>query len=88
MDNFNYLGPAFSYNGYFKVNQDIIVGKGVKALNVLLINLKKYNIKPSNKCQLFDSLVGSILNYAREVWGIVTIYNSGKGHLCFFVNAF
>jgi len=37
VDNFNYLGTVFSYNGSSKVNQDILVGKGLKALNVLLI---------------------------------------------------
>ena len=64
VDNFNYLGTVFSQNGFFKVIQDVRVGKG---LNVLLINLKKYNSKPSIQCQLFDSFVGSILNYASEV---------------------
>jgi len=46
-----------------------------------LINLKKYNVKPSIECQLFDSFVGSILNYTSEVWGIGTIYNIEKVHL-------
>ena len=78
MDNFNYLGTVFSQNGFFKVIQDVRVGKG---LNVLLINLKKYNSKPSIQCQLFDSFVGSILNYASEVWDIGTFHNIEKVHL-------
>ena len=80
MDNFNYLGTVFSYNGSFKVNQDVLVGKG---LNVLLINLKKYNnnYKPCIQCQLLDSFVGSILNNASEVWDIGTFYNIEKVHL-------
>ena len=72
-----------SYNGCINVNQDILVGKGLKALNVRLINLKKYSIKPSTQCQLFDSFIGSILNYASEVWGIGTFYNIEKVHLSF-----
>ena len=83
VDNFNFLGTVFSYNGSFKVNQDLLVGKGLKESNVLLINLKKQNIKPSTQCQLFDYLVGSILHYASEVWGFGTIYNIEKVHLSF-----
>ena len=32
VDNFNYLSTVCSYNGYFKLNQEILVVKGLKAL--------------------------------------------------------
>ena len=60
VDQFNYLGTVFSYTGSSRLNQNTALGKG---LNVLTINITKYNIKASIQCQLFDSFVGSILNY-------------------------
>ena len=69
MDNFNYLGTVFNYTGSFVLNQSTIAGKGLKALNVLRCNIKDLYLKPSTICQLFDSFVTSILNYACEVWG-------------------
>ena len=69
VDNFNYLGAVFNYTGTFVHNQEQLVGKALKALNVLLINCRKIKIKPKLQCQLFDSFVGSILGYASEIWG-------------------
>jgi hypothetical protein len=83
VDNFNYLGTVFSYNRSFKVIQDTLIDKGLEALNVLLINLKNFTITPLFQCQLFDAFVGSILNYACEVWGYGTFYYIEKVHLNF-----
>ena len=69
VNNFNYLGTIFNYNGTFALNQQYLIGKANKALNVLLINCKRYQLKPKLLCQLFDAFVGSILNYAAEIWG-------------------
>jgi hypothetical protein len=69
VNDFNYLGTVFNYTGNFALNQEQLVGKALKALNVLLINCNKYKLKPKLLCQLFDSFVGSILNYAAEIWG-------------------
>jgi len=38
VDSFNYLGTVFIYNGKFALNNDFIIGKALKALNVLLYN--------------------------------------------------
>jgi len=38
VNDFNYLGTVFNYTGIFALNQQQLVGKGLKALNVLLIN--------------------------------------------------
>ena len=70
VNDFNYLGTCFSYTGNFMYNQEILAGKGLKALNVLLFKLRQLRIKPSTACQLFDAFVGSILSYSSEIWGI------------------
>ena len=36
VNGFNYLGTVFKYTGSFVVNQETLVGKGLKALNCLL----------------------------------------------------
>ncbi|XP_052260175.1 uncharacterized protein LOC127864540 [Dreissena polymorpha] len=69
VDNFNYLGTVLNYTGSFKSNQEHLIGKALKAMNTLLIKCHDFDIKPKILCQLFDSFVGSILNYSAEVWG-------------------
>ena len=69
VDDFNYLGTVFHYTGNFAENQEYIVGKSMKALNALLINCLKFKLPTSTLCQLFDAFVGSVLNYACEIWG-------------------
>lgn len=69
VDDFNYLGTVFHYTGKFLANQETLAGKGLRALNVLMVNVRKLCLKPSTLCQLFDAFVGSTLNYAGEIWG-------------------
>ena len=69
VNEFNYLGTVFKYTGSFVLNQETPFGKGLKALNCLFYNTKKYSLSPKVMCQLFDAFVGSILNYSCEVWG-------------------
>ena len=57
VDNFNYLGTVFSNNGKFSSNQQILVGKALKAMNCLLYNLKMFDFTADCKCQLFDAFV-------------------------------
>ena len=80
---FNYLGTVFNYTGNFSLNQEQLVGKALKALNVLLIKCNKYKLKPKLLCQLFYSFVGSILNYASEIWGFSKSKNIERVHLKF-----
>ena len=40
VNDFNYLGIVFNYTGTFFLNQETLVGKGLKALNVLLANTR------------------------------------------------
>ena len=46
VNDFNYLETVFNFTGNFSINQQQLVGKGLKALNVLLINRRKYKLKP------------------------------------------
>ena len=69
VDNFNYLGTVFNYTGNFVLNQEMLVGKSLKALNALLAHTRRFPFKPKTLCQLFDSFVTSILGYACEIWG-------------------
>jgi hypothetical protein len=55
VDSFNYLGTIFTYTGSFSLNQEHLIGKAHKALNVLLINCNIHKLKPKVLCQLFDS---------------------------------
>ena len=64
VNEFNYLGTVFKYTGSFVVNQETLVGNGLKALSCLLYNTKKYSLSPKVMCQLFDAFVGSVLNYS------------------------
>ena len=67
VNDFNYLGIVFNYPGTFILNQETLAGKGLKALNVLSANTRKYDFNVKTLCQLFDSFVGSILSYGCEV---------------------
>ena len=80
---FNYLGTVFKYNGNFALNNDFIIGKSLKALNVLLYNCKRYPMKPNVLCQLFDAFVGSIWSYSSEVWGYTKSKEKERVHLKF-----
>ena len=41
VNNFNYLGTCFNYTGTFCLNQEMLAGKGLKALNLFMYKLKK-----------------------------------------------
>ena len=56
VNDFNYLGTVFNYTGSFALNQEMLIGKGLKALNFLLFNTKTFALTPKVMCQLFDSL--------------------------------
>jgi len=80
VDNFNYLGTVISFNGKFLANQEYIVGKSLKALNTLLANCSRIKLKPKI---LFDTIVGSILGYSSEVWGVNKSDDIERIHLMF-----
>ena len=56
-------------NGKFLQTQKRLAEQGGRALASLLNTMKSAYIVPEQQCDMFDSLVSSILNYASEVWG-------------------
>ena len=83
VDSFNYLGTVFNYTGTFASNNEHLVGKALKALNVLLFNCKGLPLSPKTLCQLFDSFVGSVLSYSSEIWGCTKSKELERIHLKF-----
>ena len=70
VNDFNYLGTVFNYTGTFALNQEMLIGKGLRAMNCILSNTRGYHLSPKVMCQLFDAFVGSILSLTSEVWGL------------------
>jgi hypothetical protein len=83
VNEFNYLGTVFSYTGSYGVNIEHVVGKALKALNVLLCKCSSFDLKPKVLCQLFDSLVTPILSYSSEIWGFTKSKEIERIHLKF-----
>ena len=83
VDSFNYLGTVFIYNSSFCMNNQFIIGKALRALSVLLVNCDNVPLRPKTLCQLFDSFVGSILNYSSENWGFTKSKEIERIHLKF-----
>ena len=83
VNDFNYLGTVFNYTGTFALNQEMLIGKGLRAMNCLLFNTRTYSLTPKVMCQLFDAFVGSILSYSSEVWGFGKCKSIERIHLKF-----
>ena len=83
VEQFNYLGTVFSSNGKFVYNEEYIAGRAQKSLNFFLKNASKLQLTVKTLCQLFDSFVGSILNYACAVWRFSKCVTLERIHLIF-----
>jgi hypothetical protein len=83
VDNFNYLGIVFNYTGTFILNQKTLAGKGLKALKILMHNIKGLNLKPCVTCQLFDAFATATLNYGCEIRGFSRSKDIERIHLTF-----
>jgi len=72
---FVYLGIVFMTSGSFSEAQNTLAGQALKALFKLNKYLHRFTYIPvKHKLDLFDKLIGPILNYGSEVWG----FHSGK----------
>jgi hypothetical protein len=67
--NFKYLGIMFYKNGSWARTQQYIARHSYYALHNLFIIFNTMELTIYDKCHLFDSLVGSVLNYGAAVWG-------------------
>ena len=70
VDSFKYLGVHFFKNGNWFRTQKRLAQHASYALHNLFALFRQIDIPVTEKCKLFDTLVGSILNYSSEVWGI------------------
>ena len=69
MDSFKYLGINLYKNGCWFRTQKRTAQHSLYALHNLFIVFNQLNLNTNDKCNLFDSLVGSVLNYGGEIWG-------------------
>ena len=69
VNEFNYLGMLFNYNGKFNLTQKQLADQGRKAMFALNAKLKNHTFNIETQCSVFDIYVNSILSYASEVWG-------------------
>ena len=69
VNSFKYLGVHIFKNGHWLRMQKRLAQHANYALHNLFSIFKQTELPISDKCKLFDALVGSILNYSSEVWG-------------------
>ena len=67
---FKYLGKHFFKNGNWFRTQKRIAEHASCTLHNLFALFNQIELSISEKCRLFDTLVGSILNYSAEVIGL------------------
>lgn len=70
VDHFKYLGITLFKNGNWYRSQKCIAQHASFALYNLFSIFTNVELPVSQKCKLFDSLVGSVLNFGAEVWGM------------------
>lgn len=69
VDSFRYLGLVLTYNGKFYTTQKMLATQAQKAMFCLMKTVKENHFNIQTKLELFDTYVGSILNYGCEIWG-------------------
>ena len=70
VDSFNYLGLCFYYNGRYTQAEKQLSSQARKALFALYKNVKNMYLNVETSLLLFDMYIGSILQYASEIWGL------------------
>ena len=66
---FKYLGIHFFKNGSWQRTQKRLSQHAAFSLHNLFSLFRQFEFSTTQKCKLFDVLVGSVLNYSAEVWG-------------------
>jgi hypothetical protein len=87
VDSYVYLGMLLHYNGKFLQTEKRLSQRGARALSSLMNSLKSVYISTEQQCMLFDSMVGSVLSYASEIWGFHRVHDIEVIHnrFCRFV---
>ena len=66
---FRYLGIHFFKNGSWHRTQKMLSQHAAFDWYNLFSLFRQFEFSTTQKCKLFDVLVGSVLNYSAEVWG-------------------
>ena len=69
VQSFKYLGITLFRNNNWYRSQKCIAQHASFSLFNLFIAFNSVSLPISQKCKLFDSLVGSVLNFGAEIWG-------------------
>jgi hypothetical protein len=69
VNSFKYLGLLLYYNGKFNVTQKQLADQGKKSVFLLMREIGQHNFNITTQLQLFDTYVGSVINYCCEMWG-------------------
>ena len=70
VESFKYLGITFFKNGNWFRTQKCIAKHASFTMHNLFRILNTVELPTYQKCKLFDSLVGSILSFGSEIWGM------------------
>ena len=83
VNQFNYLGMLFNYNGKFNETQKHVAQQGRKAYFAINSKLKSQYFNVQTQCSVFDTYVDSILSYSSEIWGFHKAPDVEKIHIDF-----
>ena len=70
VDSYSYLGLVMNHNGSFVKAKSKLMDQARRALFAVYRRIKHQPIPIDLQLKLFDSLVGPILLYGSEVWGV------------------
>jgi hypothetical protein len=83
VNSFKYLGTHFFKNNSWFMTQKRIAQHASFSLHNVFTVFNQLSLNTSDKCKLFDCLVGTVLNYNAEIWGIHPAKDIESIHLKF-----
>ena len=84
VDDFDYLGVRYNFNGKFAKNKKRLIDQARKAMFSLMKKSRKLSLPIDIQLHLFESMIVPILLYGSEVWGCenVDIINQFQLKFC------
>ena len=70
VEEYNYLGMLFTWNGKFTKAKTKLAVKATRAMYSVIQNGRRLNLPVGMLLKLFDSCVAPILLYGAETWGV------------------
>ena len=83
VDEYNYLGLLFNYNGSFIKAKKKLIEQSQKALFGVFQRIRNLCIPIDLQLKIYDSLVLPILLYSSEIWGFENLKDIERAHLQF-----